>query len=88
MRQYSEGVRTLKHIVFDKEKRNTGIRCTTTATNFVIRHTMDSTSMQHQQKQQHQQQQQYRNTKSSSSRNTWQVHANTYSCIVQQRTTR
>ena len=81
MRQYSKGVRTLKHTVSDKEKRNTGIRCTT-ATNFVIRHTMNSTSMQHQQKQQ----QQYRNTKSSS-RNTWQVHANTYSYIVQQRTT-
>ena len=85
MRQYSKGVPTLKHTVSDKEKRNTGIRCIT-ATNFVIRHTMNSTSMQHQQKQQKQQQQQYRNTKSSS-RNIWQVHANTYSYIVQQRTT-
>ena len=57
MRQYSEGVRTLKHIVFDKEKRNTGIRCITTATKFVIRRTMNSTtSMQHQQKKRQQEQ--------------------------------
>ena len=78
MRQYCQGVRTSKKHYSEKGWKTPETDALNHSNKFCHPANDDEQQLQHQQ---------CSNTQSSSSGNTWQVYTNTYSYVVQQRTT-